>query len=489
MAPDAAPPDGTPPPPPQDLAPPATPASPARAEPHDATAWLPLPDFEELPSIHELLTPDPGVEAPPPRDIPVQPSPARAEPHDATAWLPLPEVDALPEVEPVVEPTDGDGGGGRRGRGRARRHRTQRRGFHVPWRALGAFVLVLGLAGATYWAGSAALDPGADVAIRVDGRVINAETGVSTVGSLLEEKKVVLGEHDKVVPGPSAPIENDMTVRVLRAFPITLDVDGEIAQAFTTTTDPKDFLRELGLGKRVGYLTRPDEITEGMAVAVRTRHTGTLTVDGQVVEFDAPAATIGELLAKYQVVLQPNDFATPQTDAGLEEPLVDGIIVGVTRQLTETDAVVEPYVLPPERRPDPNMDVTAEDRFEPGAPGFQTVTYAITRNNGYEVARAPISAVPVVGQEARPDVTYFGTAYNGLWDKMARCETGGNWSASGQKYQGGLGIFWQNWNHYGGLKFAPTAGQATKLEQIIVAERIRAEHGWRAWGCAKEIGL
>jgi hypothetical protein len=72
---------------------------------------------------------------------------------------------------------------------------------------------------------------------------------------------------------------------------------------------------------------------------------------------------------------------------------------------------------------------------------------------------------------------------------MARCETGGNWAASGQEYQGGLGIYWKNWNHYGGREFAPTAGQATKFEQIIVAERIREEHGWHAWGCADRIGL
>lgn len=76
-----------------------------------------------------------------------------------------------------------------------------------------------------------------------------------------------------------------------------------------------------------------------------------------------------------------------------------------------------------------------------------------------------------------------------LWDAMADCETGGNWAATGQKYQGGLGIYSANWEHYGGLEFAPIAGQATREQQIVVAERIRAEHGLGAWGCAVALGF
>jgi Transglycosylase-like domain len=42
---------------------------------------------------------------------------------------------------------------------------------------------------------------------------------------------------------------------------------------------------------------------------------------------------------------------------------------------------------------------------------------------------------------------------------------------------------------WGGREFAPNAGQATREQQIIVAERIRASVGFGAWGCAKRVGL
>lgn len=48
---------------------------------------------------------------------------------------------------------------------------------------------------------------------------------------------------------------------------------------------------------------------------------------------------------------------------------------------------------------------------------------------------------------------------------------------------GGLMIWQKGWVQYNGQQFAPWAYQASKSEQIIVAERIRADQGWSAWDC------
>jgi hypothetical protein len=76
-----------------------------------------------------------------------------------------------------------------------------------------------------------------------------------------------------------------------------------------------------------------------------------------------------------------------------------------------------------------------------------------------------------------------------VWDAIAQCETGGNWGALGPTYQGGLGIWHDSWKKFGGREFARNAGKATREEQIIVAERIAAKDGLRAWGCARALGL
>ena len=76
-----------------------------------------------------------------------------------------------------------------------------------------------------------------------------------------------------------------------------------------------------------------------------------------------------------------------------------------------------------------------------------------------------------------------------VWDSIAACETRGNWSMQGPSFSGGVGFANNTWSSFGGTEFAPNAGQATREQQITVAERVRARVGMGAWGCAKRLGL
>lgn len=77
------------------------------------------------------------------------------------------------------------------------------------------------------------------------------------------------------------------------------------------------------------------------------------------------------------------------------------------------------------------------------------------------------------------------------WDAIAACESGGNWSINtGNGYYGGLQFLDSTWDAYGGEEFAPRADLATRGEQITVAERVRADVGFRAWpACSRRLGL
>ena len=77
------------------------------------------------------------------------------------------------------------------------------------------------------------------------------------------------------------------------------------------------------------------------------------------------------------------------------------------------------------------------------------------------------------------------------WDRLAQCESGGNWAINtGNGYHGGLQFSPSTWAAYGGTEFAPTANQATREQQIAVAERTLAGQGWGAWpACSAKLGL
>ncbi|MFF4502544.1 transglycosylase family protein [Streptomyces sp. NPDC001401] len=68
------------------------------------------------------------------------------------------------------------------------------------------------------------------------------------------------------------------------------------------------------------------------------------------------------------------------------------------------------------------------------------------------------------------------------WDTVAQCESGGNWSINtGNGYYGGLQFSASTWAAYGGTQYASTANQASKAQQIAVAEKVLAAQGKGAW--------
>jgi nucleoid-associated protein YgaU len=68
------------------------------------------------------------------------------------------------------------------------------------------------------------------------------------------------------------------------------------------------------------------------------------------------------------------------------------------------------------------------------------------------------------------------------WDTVASCESGGNWSINtGNGYYGGLQFSASTWAAYGGTAYASTANQASKSQQIAVAEKVLAAQGKGAW--------
>jgi resuscitation-promoting factor RpfE len=65
------------------------------------------------------------------------------------------------------------------------------------------------------------------------------------------------------------------------------------------------------------------------------------------------------------------------------------------------------------------------------------------------------------------------------WDRVAACESGGNWAlSSGNGFYGGLQFTLSTWRAYGGSGYP---NQNSKAEQIRVAERVRTSQGLGAW--------
>ncbi|MGP4003406.1 transglycosylase family protein [Streptomyces sp. 8N706] len=78
-----------------------------------------------------------------------------------------------------------------------------------------------------------------------------------------------------------------------------------------------------------------------------------------------------------------------------------------------------------------------------------------------------------------------------VWDRLARCESGGRWNANtGNGYYGGLQFGQSTWVAHGGRAYAERADLATRREQIEVARSVLRTQGWNAWpGCSRRTRL
>jgi hypothetical protein len=99
--------------------------------------------------------------------------------------------------------------------------------------------------------------------------------------------------------------------------------------------------------------------------------------------------------------------------------------------------------------------------------------------------QAPAVTAPAVTET--PEVPAASSS-GANWDALAQCEAGGNWAhppVGSYGYSGGLMFLPSTWRSYGGTEFAPQAYQASRSQQIVVAERILADVSRSAWpGCS-----
>src|SRR3954449_7867794 len=138
--------------------------------------------------------------------------------------------------------------------------------------------------------------------------------------------------------------------------------------------------------------------------------------------------------------------------------------------------------------------VTIGTMLRTGTPGGVTSAPSAPAAAARPPAQAPATAPPSGAQAGAPvapadttDTTDTATPVS-TWDKVAQCESGGNWATStGNGFHGGLQFTASTLRSFGG---SGMPNQASRTEQIAVAERVLDAQGWKAWpACSRKLGL
>jgi uncharacterized protein YabE (DUF348 family) len=377
------------------------------------------------------------------------------------------------------------------------------------------------------------------VTLSIDGQAEEVRTFADDVEGLLDQEEINVGEHDVVAPGMDRELDEGTSIAVRYGRQLTVTKDGETQTYWVTATNVDDALDQLNLrvvDSAELSTSRSAEIgREGLDVVISTPKRITLVDGGEKQTMTTAAATVGEVLAEADVKLNRYDTlaagvreTAPQIEDGSPggtsktvakaalsevetksvkpgEPVVEGMRIEVTRIGIKVVTVREAIQFKTIVRHDNDMFRGQERVKRNGDKGAKRVTYRIKTVNGEVTKRVALKSVSL--DKPRPEIEIHGTkarpqpepapapdysSGNTVWDELAECESGGDWSINtGNGYYGGLQFDYDTWQSYGGGAYAEYPNEASREEQIAIAEKVRdANGGYGAWpACAAELGL
>jgi len=296
-----------------------------------------------------------------------------------------------------------------------------------------------------------------EVTLVVDDQTVQVNGYVSTVGDVLAKRSVALEGKDTVQPSAETQVKSGETITVtrIRAKQVTVVHDGT---------------------------------------------TSTLT---------SFSSTVAGALYDAGVSISASDRVSPE----ITDPLADSQTITVKRVVIANAQTTEPMAYTSSTVKDATIAKGTQKVTTPGANGVKTSTYQVVTIDGVEESRTLVSQTetPATNQvtslgtkvattttttttastTAAPVATSTSTSTAGLdlsnaamWDKVAQCESGGNWHINtGNGYYGGLQFLTSTWLAHGGGQFAPRADLASREQQITVANSIYATSGLSQWSC------
>jgi uncharacterized protein YabE (DUF348 family) len=338
---------------------------------------------------------------------------------------------------------------------------------------------------------------GKNVSLTLDGKTREVSARGATVADVLRDQHVRIGDHDRVAPGLDEKIEDGTRISVRFGRPLTVDVDGRKQTYWVTSTALAPALSEIGRSFNQAALSVSRSATigrAGLALEVTTPKTITLDLGARKpVKRTITARTVADALRQVGATPDADDRLRPAATALLH----DGTVIRWTRMRTATKHVVgEAIGFGTVQKTDSSAYKGSREVTRPGKDGARDVTYRLVFENGKlvtktvlssSVTRRPVPEIVTVGTKSAPAAP--AVSDGSVWDRLAGCESGGNWHANtGNGYYGGLQFNIGTWQANGG---SGRPDQASREQQIAIATKVRdAAGGYGAWpACSAKLGL
>ena len=324
------------------------------------------------------------------------------------------------------------------------------------------------------------------VTVKLDGRSDTVRTFSDSVTGVLASKDVKLNPDDKVNVAETSSLTDGDTIKVDFAKPVTVAVDGSARGGTVhdnTVGDVLDRYEVEPADDAYVSVSRSARVPRsGMQIVVSNPKAITVKADDDTKKFTSSAPRVEDALKEADVTLDRDD----EVNLGRGALLSEGDKLTVTRieMIDKTETVdVDP---PVEYKDDNDMEKGTTKVLDPGEPGKARENVLITKADGKVRNRLVLTSKelekPVKKVVARGTAEAPSVASNSVWDKIAECESGGNWHINtGNGYYGGLQFSAATWHSVGGPGLPHEHSRET---QIKYAKILQQRSGWGQWGCA-----
>lgn len=339
------------------------------------------------------------------------------------------------------------------------------------------------------------------VTLNVDGKVSSVQTFGGTVGQVVKGASLELQSSDRVTPAADSHVQDGTVINVNLAKAVKVSLDGAERTISTTSPTVEGLVTELGVASS-SELSVPKDAqlaVSGSFVSISTPKTVSIVADGKADKTTTTAANVSQLLSDAGISLAASDRVSQPGNA----PVVNDMVIKVSRvDVSKTADVTESVPFETLTSEDAGMAKGEKKVTQAGVAGTINKSFKLVLVDGREASRTlvsqsvstqPVTERVTVGTKPKP-AAQAAAANTGaaapammneaMWDKIAQCESTGNWSInSGNGYYGGLQFDIQSWLANGGGAYAPNASLASKAQQIAVANTYYAKAGLRPWGC------
>jgi uncharacterized protein YabE (DUF348 family) len=243
-----------------------------------------------------------------------------------------------------------------------------------------------------------------DVVLSVDGQQSTVRTLAPTVGQVLAEKDVTVGEHDTVLPSLASKVTGGSEISVRYGRPITVTIDGKQTTMWTTATTVEEALGLFGIdsGAKISTSRSTTISREGLSFDVNSPRNVTVTVDGATKPVTA-TGTVLDALNAAGITLGTHDEVTPDLSAALTDDLA------ITIVRVEIRTVVKPVAVPytTTTQNDATLASGTKKVQTPGVNGQAAETWEQTVRDGTLVGEVRVSSAITAAAQAQ--VTLVGT--------------------------------------------------------------------------------